>query len=108
MAEVLAGLIAVTLALALVAVWRRRGATAIVVAAEPDAALLSSAAALRRLGARITRYDHEAGTLEARVVPAGVVRVHAVAGEEGTTRVRVEGDPAARNVMRRFRGALSA
>jgi hypothetical protein len=107
MAEVLAGLIAVVLGLVLVVVRRRRGVTAVVVAAEPDTALLSSAATLRRLGARITRYDNEAGTLEARLAPAGVVRVHATAAEEGTTRVRLEGDPAARSVMRRFRRALS-
>ena len=106
--EVLAGLIVVVLALVAVMVWQRRGGTAIVVAAEPDAALLSSAAALRRLGARITRYDSEAGTLEARIAPAGLVRISTVAGDQGTTRVHLEGDPAARGVMRRFRDVLSA
>ena len=108
MVEGLAGLIALGLVVAIVVRWRRREAAAIVVAAEPDVALLSSAAALRRLGARITRYDSEAGTLEARLASAGVVRVHATAAEEGTTRVRLEGDPTARGVMRRFRDALSA
>ena len=109
MVESLVGLSAVALAIGIVVgVMRRRRGTAIVVAAEPEAALLSSAAALRRLGARITRYDSEAGTLEARVAPAGIVRVQATAEEEGTTRVRLDGDPHARRVVRRFRGALSA
>ncbi|MBM3221159.1 MAG: hypothetical protein FJZ38_21200 [Candidatus Rokubacteria bacterium] len=88
--------------------WWWRPARAVIVAAEPDAALLSSAAALRRLGARITRYDSEAGTLEARVSSAAVVRVRTAPADEGTTRVHLEGDAAARGVIRRFRGALSA
>jgi hypothetical protein len=88
--------------------WWRRPARAVLVAADPDAALLSSAAALRRLGARITRYDTEAGTLEARVSPSAVIRVRAAAAEEGTTHVHLEGDAAARGVIRRFRAALSA
>jgi hypothetical protein len=88
--------------------WWRRPARAVLIAADPDAALLSSAAALRRLGARITRYDSEAGTLEARVAPAGVVRVRAAAEDERTTRVHLEGDAGARAVIRRFRAALSA
>ena len=88
--------------------WWRRPARAVLIAADPDAALLSSAAALRRLGARITRYDTEAGTLEAQVSPAGVVRVRAAVEDEGTTRVHLEGDAAARAVIRRFRAALSA
>lgn len=108
MTEVLAGLIAVGFVLALVLGWRRRRPRAILIAAEPDVALLSSAAALRRLGARITRYDSEAGTLEAQVGPAATVRVRAAAEDEGTTRVHLEGDRAARGVIRRFRGALSA
>jgi glycine/D-amino acid oxidase-like deaminating enzyme len=88
--------------------WWWRPARAVVVAAEPDAALLSSAAALRRLGARITRYDSEAGTLEAQVSPAAVVRVRTASTDDGTTRVHLEGDAAARGVIRRFRAALSA
>jgi len=109
MTEALAGLtIASVIGLVLVVGWRRRRSTAILVAADPEAALLSSAAALRRLGARITRYDSEAGTLEAQVAPAVVVRVRAAARDERTTRVHLEGDAAARGVIRRFRGALSA
>jgi hypothetical protein len=107
MLEALAGLIAAVLVIGLIVAWRRRP-SAILVAAEPDVALLSSAAALRRLGARITRYDSEAGTLEAEVAPAGVVRVRAAVEHEGTTRVHLEGDAATRGVIRRFRGALSA
>jgi glycine/D-amino acid oxidase-like deaminating enzyme len=108
MTEVLAGLLVAVIAIALVVAWRRRRPTAILVDADPEAALLSSAAALRRLGARITRYDSEAGTLEAQVPPAAVVRVRAAAADERTTRVQLEGDGAARGVIRRFRGALSA
>jgi hypothetical protein len=108
MMEAAAGLLAALLALAVVGAWWRRRVAPIVIAADPDVALLSSAAALRRLGAKITRYDTEAGTLEARVTPAGVVRVHAASEQEGITRVRLSGDPAARAVMRRFRSALSA
>ncbi len=87
--------------------WSRPRSRAVLVAAEPDAALLSSAAALRRLGARITRYDSEAGTLEARVSSA-VVRVHAAESGDGVTEVRLEGDRGARSLMRRFRAALGA
>lgn len=108
MMEAAVGLVAAGLALAVVLAWWRRRVPPIVIAADPDVALLSSAAALRRLGAKITRYDTEAGTLEARVAPAGVVRVHAASDHEGTTRVRLSGDPSARAVMRRFRSALSA
>lgn len=96
-------------ALVALIMWRRRRRpAAVLVAAEPDVALLSSAAALRRLGARITRYDSDAGTLEAQVAPAGVVRVRTAAEPEGMTRVELEGDAAARGVIRRFRSALSA
>ena len=87
---------------------RRHHAASVLVVAEPDVALLSSAAALRRLGARITRYDSEAGTLEAQMAPGGgIVRVQAAAADERTTRVDLQGDPAARGVIRRFRGVLS-
>jgi hypothetical protein len=99
---------AVVAAVALIMGRRPRRPAAVLVAAEPDVALLSSAAALRRLGARITRYDSDAGTLEARVPPAGVVRVRTAAEREGMTRVHLEGDAAARGVIRRFRSALSA
>ena len=102
----------VVLVLAAAAWWllHHRGgrAATVFVSADPEAALLSSAAALRRLGARITRYDAEHGTLEARILPAsGVVRLRATPHDGGgTTRVDLEGD--ARGVIRRFRAALSA
>jgi hypothetical protein len=88
-----------------IARWR---GSEVVIAAELDSALLASAAALRRLGARITRYDGEAGTLEAEVARRGVIRLRAAAAPDGTTRVELDGDPAARPVIRRFRAALSA
>jgi hypothetical protein len=109
MTEALAGLVAAIAVLAVALWWRRRrGRAAIVVAAEPDAALLSSAAALRRLGARITRYDSETGTLEAQLTPHALVRIRTAAARDGTTRVHLDGDAAARRVVRRFRSALSA
>jgi hypothetical protein len=87
--------------------FRRTRAATVLVAADPESALLFSAAALRRLGARITRYDIEGGTLEACVPPAsGTVRLRTAAEDALTTRVHVEGD--ARVVIRRFRSALSA
>ena len=88
--------------------WWRRSPRAVRVAADPDAALLSSAAALRRLGARITRYDTEAGTLEARVATAATLRVRTSPSEDGVTEVYLEGDGAARRVIRKFRAALGA
>jgi len=101
--------VAVVLLGVAVAVWRRRrGAAAVLVSAEPDVALLSSAAALRRLGARITRYDGEVGMLEATLPEAGVVRLRAAAADAETTRIQLEGGPGARRVLRRFRAALSA
>jgi hypothetical protein len=108
-----AGIVAIIVGTAVVALiitwWRRRARAAVLVAAEPEAALWSSAAALRRLGARITRYDGENGTLEARVdTSSAVVRVRADAADDGTTRVRLEGDPRAGGVIRRFRDTLSA
>jgi hypothetical protein len=107
MTEALVGLVVTAVVAPVVLWWRRRRPVAIVIAAEPDAALLSSAAALRRLGARITRYDTEAGTLEARLTPTAIVRVRTAAADGGTTRVHLDGDAAARRVIRRFRGALS-
>ena len=104
----LAGVGAALIAMVMSVWWRRRRPAAIVVAAEPDAALLSSAAALRRLGARITRYDPERGTLEARVASSAVVRIRTAAEDGGLTRVHLDGDAAARGVIRRFRSALSA
>lgn len=81
----------------------------VVVAAQPDEALLASVAVLRHLGARITRYDAEAGTLEARVrrfLRPALIRLRAEADGEAT-RVRVESDALAWSPMfRRFRGGL--
>lgn len=105
-----AGVLVVVLAVALLVVWwQRRSRTAVRIAADPEAALLSSAAALRRLGARITRYDGEQGTLEARVAStSAIVRIRTEEEDDGTTRVRLEGDARAAGVIRRFRRALSA
>ena len=82
----------------------------VVVAGSPDEALLASVALLRHLGARITRYDAEAGTLEARLRrwlwPASI-RLQAAAEGELTTRVSVESDAlGGRLLFRRFRGGL--
>lgn len=106
-----AGMLVLTLVLlaggAAALMHRRRGRTATVfIVAEPDVALLSSAAALRRLGARITRYDTERGTLEARAAAARVIRLRAAAHDATTTRIDLEGDAGA--TIRRFRRALSA
>ena len=112
MSTLLAGLVAVGVLVAIAASWkyRRQGrAAAVLVSAEPETALLSTAAALRRLGARITRYDGEVGTLEAEVRESSArVRVRITPEDAGTTRVRLEGDPGAHRVIRGFRGALSA
>jgi hypothetical protein len=71
-----------------------RGRRAVFAAAAPaDEALLHAVAVLRHVGARITRYDAEAGALEARLTRwgrEGVVRVSA-AGEAPTT-ITVESD----------------
>ena len=90
--------------------WSRRAPRAsVLVSAEPEAALLSTAAALRRLGARITRYDGEVGTLEAQVPDSAArVRIRITPEAPETTRVHLDGDPGARRVIRRFRSALSA
>jgi hypothetical protein len=81
----------------------------VVVTAQPDETLLASVAVLRHLGARITRYDAEAGTLEARVrrfLRPALIRLHAEAEGEAT-RLRVESDAVAWAPMfRRFRGGL--
>lgn len=91
------------------AVSRPARARDVVVAAQPDEALLASVAVLRHLGARITRYDAEAGTLEARVRrflrPALICLRTAPEGE--ATRVSVWSDALAWAPMfRRFRGGL--
>jgi hypothetical protein len=63
-------------------------------AGAPDEALLRSAQTLRRLGARLTRYDAEEATLEARAWPWRVevtIRVSATAQGQGT-RLRIESE----------------
>ena len=81
----------------------------VVVAAQPDEALLASVAVLRHLGARITRFDAEAGTLEARVrrfLRPALIRLRTEA-DGAATRVSVESDALAWTPMfRRFRGGL--
>jgi hypothetical protein len=81
----------------------------VVVPLQPDEALLASVAVLRHLGARITRYDAEAGTLEAhlrRFLRPALIRLHAEA-EGPATRVHVQSDALAWAPMfRRFRGGL--
>jgi hypothetical protein len=81
----------------------------VVVDAQPDEALLASVAVLRHLGARITRFDAEAGTLEARVrrfLRPALIRLRAAA-DGPATRVSVESDAFAWTPMfRRFRGGL--
>jgi hypothetical protein len=82
----------------------------VVVAAQPDEALLHSVAVLRRLGARITRYDVETGTLEARLRRfwrTALIRVCAEAEGANATRLRVESDALTwARVFRRLRGDL--
>src|SRR5262249_56162009 len=58
----------------------------------PEDVLLRSAAALRRMGARLTRYDADALTLEARVRRWGIATVIRVAAKlDGeATRLEVE------------------
>ena len=88
----------------------RARARDVVVAAEPDVVLLHGVAVLRRLGARITRYDAEAGTAEARLrrfTRPALVRLRAEAAGEAVTRLHVESDALAwAPVFRRFRGDL--
>ena len=62
-------------------------------AAPPDEALQLAVAVLRHVGARITRYDIDAGALEARLTRwgrEGVVRVSAAG--EAPTRITVESE----------------
>ena len=82
----------------------------VIVAAQPDEVLLHGVAVLRRLGARITRYDLEEGTAEARLrrfARPALIRLRAEAQGEAATRLRVESDALAWTpVFRRFRGDL--
>ena len=77
----------------------------LVVAAEPDGALLAIAAALRRLGARITRYETESGTLEARLGDTTVCLVVRASGADRST-IRVTSEGTARSLVRRLRAEL--
>jgi len=88
----------------------RSRARDVVVAGSPDEALLASIALLRHLGARITRYDAEAGTLEARLRrglwPASI-RLRAAPEGDTATRVSLESDALGGGLLlRRFRGGL--
>jgi hypothetical protein len=82
----------------------------VVVAAPPEEVLLHGVAVLRRLGARITRYDMDAGTAEARLrrlLRPALVRLHAEPEGADATRLHVESDALAwAPVFRRFRGDL--
>ena len=88
----------------------RSRARDIVVAGSPDDALLASIALLRYLGARITRYDAEAGTLEARLrrwLRPAAIRLRATPEGETATRISVESDALGGGLLfRRFRGGL--
>lgn len=79
------------------------------VAAQPEDVLLHGVAVLRRLGARITRYDAEEGTAEARLrrfARPALIRLRAEAAGPAT-RLRVESDALVWAPMfRRFRGDL--
>ncbi len=91
--------------------WLARGrARDVVVAAEPDVVLLHGVAVLRRLGARITRFDPEAGTAEARLrrfTRPALIRLRAEAAGADATCLHVESDALAWAPMfRRFRGDL--
>ena len=79
---------------------------ALTVSAEADAALLASAAALRRLGARITRYDAEAGTLEAKSGQE-TLRVTVQASGTDRSRLELESSRAPRTWRRRLRAELT-
>ncbi len=85
----------------------------------PDDVLLRCARALRRLGTRITRYDGDAGTLEARGrrwPVAALVRLAVREDGPGRTRVRIESAAAGARLLgrgaeiwtiRRFRAELT-
>jgi hypothetical protein len=92
------------------ATWRARRPKEVLVLADAEAALLASVATLRRLGARITRYDTDALALEARARPGDshVLRVTAQPVRAGTTRLIIESDARDRQrLVRRFRAELS-
>jgi hypothetical protein len=91
---------------------------ALVVGGAPDDVLLWSVAALRSMGARITRYDIEALTLEARIVGrfgSALIRLHAVEQDRRHTRLVVDRERTSRlpapgttaALVRRLRRALA-
>jgi hypothetical protein len=88
----------------------RTHASDVVVAAQPEDVLLHGVAVLRRLGARITRYDVEAGTAEARLrrfTRPALIRLRAEVAGVSRTRLHVESDAVVWGpVFRRFRGDL--
>ena len=79
---------------------------ALTLAADADAALMASAAALRRLGARITRYEIDTGTLEARS-GSDTLRVTVQAVGTERSRLELESTHAARTWLRRLRAELA-
>ena len=85
----------------------RARARDVVVAAPPDAVLLYGVTVLRRLGARITRYDGDEGTAEARLrrfMRPALIRLRAEASGAAATCLHVESDALAWAPMfRRFR-----
>jgi hypothetical protein len=82
----------------------------VVVAAPPEDVLQHGVAVLRRLGARITRYDIDARTAEARLrrlTRPALIRLRAEPEGEAATRLHVESDALAWAPMfRRFRSDL--
>ena len=88
----------------------RARARDVVVAGPPDEVLLHAVVLLRHLGARITRLDAEAGTLEARLrrwLRPASLRLRAAAEGAETTRVSLESDGLGGGLMfRRLRGGL--
>lgn len=82
--------------------------TVVIVAADVDSTLMVSARALRRLGARITRYDTDASLLEARI-ETGHVSVQASVDGDDVTRLAISTDaPGAGRLLRRFAEELAA
>ena len=79
----------------------------VVVAAQSDEVLQHGVAVLRRLGARITRYDIDEGTAEARLrrfTRPALIRLRAEPVGPARTRLHVESDALAWAPMfRRFR-----
>jgi hypothetical protein len=83
-----------------------RRPASLTVAADPDATLMASAAALRRLGARITRYDIDANTLEAKHDGA-TVRLAVRAAGRDRSYIALASDRAVRPLIRGLRAELT-